>query len=172
MSTFPDAPGGVFSPYLEQTRTNNQCDKTECKMVQKKKKKNRLPHVLTNTQPLSYHFSHLGVNAFGATCQTPTCFDFTTRVLAPLPPSAGNMDKRAIIVLLFRVPHELLTFLEDLAEVPFFLPSHTPPVLMISGQKPAQNEVSTGQWTQPFPPSFRGAKQANTTWRCCSHTST
>lgn len=33
-------------------------------------------HVLTNTQPLSYHFSHLGVNAFVATCQTPTCFEF------------------------------------------------------------------------------------------------
>lgn len=74
----------------------------ECKMVQK--------HVLTSTLPLSYHFSHLGVNVFVATCQTPTCFEFSTRVLAPLPHSAGNTDKRAIIVLLFRVPHELLTF--------------------------------------------------------------
>lgn len=70
----------------------------------------RNKHVLTNTQPLSYHFSHLGVNVFVATCQTPTCFEFSTRVLAPLPCSTGNADKRAIIVLLFRVPHELLTF--------------------------------------------------------------
>lgn len=70
----------------------------------------RNKHVLTNTQLLSYHFSHLGVNVFVATCQTPTCFEFSTRVLAPLPCSTGNADKRAIIVLLFRVPHELLTF--------------------------------------------------------------
>lgn len=86
----------------------------------------------------------------------PLVLNFTTRVLAPLPRSTGNTDKRAIIVLLFRVPHELLTFLEDLAKGPFFIPS--PPIWMISGQLPAQNRVNTGQWIQPCSPLVEGCK--------------
>lgn len=92
---------------MERTSPNRQEHKIffrliKCKMLQK--------HVLTSSQPLSYHFCHLGVNAFVATCQLPTCFEFTTRVLAPLPRSTSNMDKRAITVLLFGEPHQLLTF--------------------------------------------------------------
>lgn len=110
----------------EKTGASNQHRESISSIKTKQKKTIRNKHVLTNTQPLSYHFSHLGVNVFVATCQTPTCFEFSTRVLAPLPRSTGNADKRAIIVLLFRVPRELLTFLEDLARVPFFFLHLTP----------------------------------------------
>lgn len=117
--------------------------------------------MLTNTQPLSYHFSHLGVNVFVATCQTPTCFEFSTRVLAPLPRSTGNADKRAIIVLLFRVPHELLTFWRTWQGSLFlFLFFYLTPIL-ISGQLRAQKEVNAGQRTQPFPSHVGGANWAN-----------
>lgn len=96
-----------ISLYMERTSPNRREHKIffrliKCKMQQK--------HVLTSSQPLSYHFCHLGVNAFVATCQLPTCFEFTTRVLAPLPRSTSNTDKRAITVLLFGEPHQLLTF--------------------------------------------------------------
>lgn len=127
-----------------------------------KRYKNRLQHVLTNTQPVSYHFSHLGVNAFVATCQTPTCFEFSTRVLALLPRSTSNTNKRAIIVLLFRVPHELLTFLEDLARVPFFrLMPHFdgkwPTTSSERGQRRAADSTIF--------PSHRGANWANVSWK-------
>lgn len=86
--------------------------------------KSRWKHVLTNTQQWSYHFSHLGVNAFVATCQTPTCFLLSTRVPESLPHSTGSVDKRAIIVLLFSCTScqlfFIFYFLEDLASVPLF----------------------------------------------------
>lgn len=122
-------------------------------------RKTGLNMLLTNTQPLSYHFSHLGVNVFVATCQTPTCFEFSTRVLAPPPRSTGNTDKRAIIVLLFRVLHELLTFLEDLARVPvffFFFFSASPPIL-ISGQLAARNGGQRRAVDSTISPSHGGA---------------
>ena len=146
---------------MEKTSTNKQHYKIIPDWSNRKCSKNRLEHVLADTQPLSYHFSHLGVNAFVATCQTPTCFEFTTRVLAPLPRSTGNTDKRAITVLLFRVPHELLTFWRTWQGSLFFFPltprfdDEWPTTSSERGQRrPADSTIF---------PSRRGANWANIT---------
>lgn len=90
-------------------------------------------------------FSHLGVNVFAATCETPTCFEFTTRVLAQHRQRRQESNHRFVVWSATPVAN----FLEDLARVP--LP-HSSSILMISGRRAAHNRVAADRRTQPLSP--------------------